>query len=548
MTAIPETVKTAVLAALAPFFSSPTDDAPSLDLAGLTEPDAELSELLLATVSGKPEPRLVIGRLKGQSGTTVQAIIFPKADFPDMAACHAWLERNNMSAGKADETDDSWRYRQRDPGDFEPGSFRTITPGQRQVTEPAAETLSAVAEFAEVTHTQDFLAEFRRLVNEQGKSGTLTDADLMECMKKARAHAGGMAASKNRQMAEAPALTDPVALNEFTWGVELAEIGKPIQIMRTGEFQHPEYGKFAITPQDLAEIKANFDAQVRGQDIPIDVDHDHEGGAVGWMKSLAVKDDTLWATPEWTDQGAQDVAAGKYRYFSPHFGPWRDPESGAKHRVVLMSGAITNFPFLKGMEPITLSEFSNRKGGKAVGVTVEELEKRLSESEAKATAEATERERLLTESAERETKLTDQIKELTDRQARMERDGMVKRLSERIRGNGNPNHRIIGDEDKKIALVVKLAETFGEESEEVTDYLADQEAASTALREAGVFSEVGTSVGAPPITGQFEAKLKEFMAANPSLNRGQAASKVLSENPELYRQYNAAQPTGAPRN
>lgn len=390
---------------------------------------------------------------------------------------------------------------------------------------------------AETIHTPEFLAEFRRLVTEASKNGAIGDAEIMDCMKKARAHAGGAMAAKNRQMRQPEA-----ALSEFTWGVELAEVGKPIQIMRTGEFTHPEYGKFAITEQDLAEIKANFDGQVRGQDIPIDVDHDHEGGAVGWMKSLSVQGDTLWATPEWTDQGAADVGAGKYRYFSPHFGPWKDPESGDTHRVVLMSGAITNFPFLKGMQPISLNEFAEQRRKEArVSVTVEDLEKRLTEAEARVTAADEAREKALTEAAEaREKALTeasDREKLLTERIQRMERDGMVKRLTERIRGNGNPNHRIIGDEDKKVALVVKLAETFGEESEEVTDYLADQEAVSEAVRASGAFNEVGsTREGRSDADGQYEAKLKEIMAANPTMSRGVAAQKVLSENPALYTQ------------
>lgn len=522
-------IKDAISGALAPFF--PADDPPS-DLTpelALPDADTELSELLLAMVGGKPEPRMVIGRLKGQTGTTVQTLIFPKADFPTTDACMAWLKRNNLSAGKVDETSDSWRYRQRDPGDFEPNSFRTITPGQKQATEPDL-TL------AESPHTQDFLAEFRRRVLAMAKDGPLTDEQLMECMKSARGHAGGMTAAKNRQAA---ALSE-VALSEFAWGVELGEVGKPIQIMRVGEFDHPEYGKFAITPQTLAEIVKTFNAGVRGQDLPIDVDHNHEGGAVGWMKSLAVKGDTLWATPEWTEEGARDVAAGKYRYFSPHFGPWKNPETGDQYPAVLMSGAVTNFPFLKNMAPISLSEFATRKEA-AVSANVEDLEKQLTEARetaAKAEADATERERLLTEAQERVAAAEARDKELTERVARMEHDGMVKRLTEQVRGNGNPNARLIGDEDQLVTHLVKLAETFGEESDEVQFVLQREQAHSTALREAGAFTEIGSSQGGTSgVEQEFEQAVTKAMSEH-GLDRGKATAKVLSENRDLYTRYN----------
>ena len=55
----------------------------------------------------------------------VQTLIFDKDKFNE-ATAKAWAEKNNFHAGKIDVTEDSIRLRQKDPGDFQEGSFKTI--------------------------------------------------------------------------------------------------------------------------------------------------------------------------------------------------------------------------------------------------------------------------------------------------------------------------------------------------------------------------------------------------------------------------------------
>src|SRR3989304_7212377 len=145
-------------------------------------------------------------------------------------------------------------------------------------------------------------------------------------------------------------------------GVALAEIGKSIQIIKTGNFDHPEHGRIRITEADLKEMVRHFNSQIRGQQIPVDVDHKHELGAVGWFKALSGPktvngESALFADIEWTLKGEEVIKGGAFKYFSPHYGMWVNPETGEKFRNVLLSGAITNFPFLKGMQPISFNEF-----------------------------------------------------------------------------------------------------------------------------------------------------------------------------------------------
>jgi hypothetical protein len=61
-----------------------------------------------------------------QQATTVQTLVFDKQVFKTRAAAETWARDHDFKADKVDETETSFRIRQRDPGDFKEGSFRTI--------------------------------------------------------------------------------------------------------------------------------------------------------------------------------------------------------------------------------------------------------------------------------------------------------------------------------------------------------------------------------------------------------------------------------------
>lgn len=130
-----------------------------------------------------------------------------------------------------------------------------------------------------------------------------------------------------------------------------------IQIMKTGQWNHPSLGKIKINQADLHQFKENFDNRVRGTDLSVDVSHQPDKGAVAWFKELKVQGEKLLAKMAWTEEGADLVQKGKYRYFSPEFMfKWKDPDTGKEFKDVLFGGAITNRPFLKNMEPIEFTE------------------------------------------------------------------------------------------------------------------------------------------------------------------------------------------------
>lgn len=140
--------------------------------------------------------------------------------------------------------------------------------------------------------------------------------------------------------------------------------GEPFQVAKTGKFFSPVYGEITIAPQDLANMYRNFKTltPLPPTQLPIDYDHlsdepqkPEDGKAAGWVEDLEIRDggNTLWCTPKWTKRGAQLIAQGEYRWCSPYFlTDYLDKASGKKVGPTLKAIAITNRPFLEGMQEI----------------------------------------------------------------------------------------------------------------------------------------------------------------------------------------------------
>lgn len=88
--------------------------------------------------------KFIIGRLKGETKTTVQSVLFAKTAW-NASKARAWLKEHKFRADKLDETENNLRFRQRNPKDFKPGSFRTINAGSR-LSEATIGTLLIILE------------------------------------------------------------------------------------------------------------------------------------------------------------------------------------------------------------------------------------------------------------------------------------------------------------------------------------------------------------------------------------------------------------------
>jgi len=137
-----------------------------------------------------------------------------------------------------------------------------------------------------------------------------------------------------------------------------------VQVFRTGKFKHPLYGTFVITDADLDCMEANFKASRPKTPTELVVDYEHMSAignqiapAAGWVKGLIRKAGELLAKVSWTGKAAGMIKANEYRYISPEWHMhYKDKESGRDIGPTLLSMALTNRPFIEGMQPIMLSE------------------------------------------------------------------------------------------------------------------------------------------------------------------------------------------------
>lgn len=129
-----------------------------------------------------------------------------------------------------------------------------------------------------------------------------------------------------------------------------------VEILKTGNFNHPNYGKLKFTKQTLQEIVANFEANARRVEIPVDTLHQNNE-AVGWIQNLSLSGDKLKAKVLWTVKGVKALKEGAFKYISAELLPnWIDPETGKQYKNVLVGVSLTNKPFIKGLQAISLSE------------------------------------------------------------------------------------------------------------------------------------------------------------------------------------------------
>lgn len=153
-----------------------------------------------------------------------------------------------------------------------------------------------------------------------------------------------------------------------------------IEILREGKWTHPEApdGTLEIEKSDLNTFQKNFEDAVVGDRLPVDLEHKPEKGhAIGWILKLwqTLKNGSwhLWAKIDVTDEKTQEnLKNGSLRYISPQLLiNWQNPEDNKLYDVI-RSAALTNYPFIKGMQAAIVN-FSEIEGGEQTMLTEEQL-------------------------------------------------------------------------------------------------------------------------------------------------------------------------------
>ena len=194
------------------------------------------------------------------------------------------------------------------------------------------------------------LGEFFRSNKEAIEAGELTPEEVTEAFKQARSSSGGKAKAERMMMSEAFARDGEYKL---FFEQKFAEPPRTIQVLpKPGQYSHPRYGKFRMTPENIAAFVNNHNQHVYQEQVPIDAEHESKlSGAVGYFKEMRLIDEGRGgaeADVEWTDRGREMIASDRFRYFSPEwFDEWTDPVDGKKIANILVGGAITTRPFFK---------------------------------------------------------------------------------------------------------------------------------------------------------------------------------------------------------
>ena len=88
-------------------------------------------------------------------------------------------------------------------------------------------------------------------------------------------------------------------LSEHFHEIELSEFdeNKQYELLTTAKQTDHRYGDFAFTREELEEMAMNFNEDVVGTEIPVDLNHDEEHIALAWIRpgSMEVKESTKLA-------------------------------------------------------------------------------------------------------------------------------------------------------------------------------------------------------------------------------------------------------------
>lgn len=292
-----------------------------------------------------------------------------------------------------------------------------------------------------------------------------------------------------------------------------------IQIYRVGKFDHPWYGPFNLTQDDFLEMKSNFDNRIRRCDLAVDYSHDSDGKAAGWITDIILKENNtqLWASIKWTESGRASVESGEFRYISGEFHPqYQDAETGVTHGKVIFGAALTNRPFIKDMAATTeLKENMNR----------EEENREMTPEELKKFEEATNK---LSEATKQLGKTSEEVTRLSDENKKLKAEIATAEI-EKAKTEKNAKFDVMLSEGK-------VCEAQRE------PFMVDDMAKFAELAQPLNLAEAGSKKPKKDsLTGEAAVdkvlELAEVKSKDLGIDFRIAVSKVLSENPELRKEY-----------
>jgi hypothetical protein len=344
-----------------------------------------------------------------------------------------------------------------------------------------------------------------------------------------------------------------------------------------GTYQHPVYGELDLGTATYERMVSNFKSGVYGQELPVNVEHDpHAAGAVGWIEDMRLADTgAIEAKVRWSKRGRDLIEDDRFRYVSAEFlNAWTDPvEPDKTYQDVAVGLALTTHPYFKErvLPPLVASEavLTLAEAGKendmaddpkptpAPEPTPEPVEtppiqdkdedvtkieppvETVNEPESVLATQLNEA--MLSEYRAlkaREIEHERRITFLSEENARLSRDGRVKKFTDEVRGRSDANGLPwVGEIENHVAMLVDLSEKFGEDSAQVKQYISTNRAHAELIKSSQLFSELGTGRPSEAMTGAEKAEIvaRKLREQNPALTKEQATAQAYRENPGFYQ-------------
>ena len=222
---------------------------------------------------------------------------------------------------------------------------------------------------------------FRASVEELMAEGHLTDRTVtMDLAPGDVHHAGGGASKAPRKPRRKRVFAKATAAGPGAGAPVPPKSPKQIRVAKQGRFLGHPSGPFEMNEQTFEEIVRNFKASP--EELPIDFEHASEADATdgsipqagapaqGWIKDMRIEGGNLFGLVEWGSLAREYIREGKYKYFSPaiRFGA-KDRVTGKPIGARMTSGALTNSPFLAGLQRLVAKDVAMGAGKVAEGPT-----------------------------------------------------------------------------------------------------------------------------------------------------------------------------------
>ena len=137
-----------------------------------------------------------------------------------------------------------------------------------------------------------------------------------------------------------------------------------VTLTRAGRFNDPRYGEFELTQAMFNSMIKNFNENVFGQEINIDIAHKPEEGAGAVVKRLFTDRGRLRAEVEWYELGINKVTKDGFKYLSAEIHPnyeSNEADSSGNYKqfgATLLGAGLVTRPCIKNLDKIELSEAS----------------------------------------------------------------------------------------------------------------------------------------------------------------------------------------------